>query len=73
MKIWALRQKETQGETQFHTKIDGFSPRPLPPPLMLMFFFLSFRFFEFHPVYDQTQGFNAVFSLLYKKHIFIYP
>jgi hypothetical protein len=31
---------------------------------MLMYFFCRF-FLECHPVYDQTQGSGAVFSLLY--------
>jgi hypothetical protein len=30
---------------------------------MLMYFFAGF--FESHPVYDQTQGYGAVFVLLY--------
>jgi len=52
----ALRKKETQDETKLTTKIDGFLS--FIPPWMP-------SFFESHPVYDQIQGFGAVFFLLY--------
>jgi len=50
-----LRKKETQDETKFTTKIDGFMS--FIPPWMP-------GFFESHPAYDQIQGFGAVFFLL---------
>jgi len=34
---------------------------------MLMYLFVGFK--NFHPFYDQTQGFSAMFSLLYKFFI----
>jgi hypothetical protein len=36
------------------------------PDWMLMYFFAGF-FFQSHPMYDQTQGFGAVFLLLYEE------
>jgi len=60
--VEALRRMERQDETQFTTKIDGFMS--FIPRGMLMCFFLQF-FLKSHPVYDQTQGFGAVFFLLY--------
>ncbi len=35
------------------------------PPWMLMYFFAGFFFVESHPVYDQTQGSDAVFFFYY--------
>jgi hypothetical protein len=58
----ALRKKERYDETQFATKVDGFWS--FTSCWMLMYFFVAF--FESHPVYDQTQGSGAVFSLLYR-------
>jgi hypothetical protein len=57
----ALRKKERQDETEFTTKIDGFLN--FIPWRMQMYFFAGF--FKSHPVYDKTQGYGAVFCLLY--------
>jgi hypothetical protein len=46
--VEALRKTERQGETQ---KTINF---------FLMYFFAGFL--KFHPIYDQTQGTDAVFS-----------
>ncbi len=58
----ALKRKKRQDETQFTTKVDGFLS--FIPPWMLMYVFLQVVL-KSHPVYDQTQGFGAVFFLLY--------
>jgi hypothetical protein len=57
--VEALRKKERQNETQFTIKFDGFLS--FIPRLMLMLMYFFARFFESHPVYDQTQGSGAVF------------
>jgi len=59
--VEAPKKKERQDETQFITKIDGFLS--LTPCWMLMYFFAGF-FLGSHPVYDQNQGFGAVFVLV---------
>jgi hypothetical protein len=66
----ALKKKQRQVETQFTTKTEV--PPPPPYPWMLMFFFFwgRFLFFEFHPLYDQTQGFSVIFLTL--KIILLY-
>jgi hypothetical protein len=51
----AFRKKEREGETQKSIKFP-----PSPPQT----FFAGFLI-KFHPLYDQTQGSGAVFSLLY--------
>ncbi len=59
--VEALKKKERHGETQFTTKTE------VPPPLnanVFFFFGVSFFFFEFRPIYDQTQGFSVVFLTL---------
>ncbi len=52
-------EKKRQGETQCTTKIDGFLSFA---PLVLWSLFV---FLESHPVCDQIEGFNVVFSLFY--------
>ncbi len=54
----AFGKNEKQGETQFIMEIDGFLNFPLAP-LNVNIYFLRV-FFEFHPVYDQTQCFDAI-------------
>jgi len=58
--VEAFRKKERQDEIHFTTKIDGFLS--FIPCWMLMYFFVLKKF---HPMYDQTHGFGAIFSLLY--------
>ncbi len=60
--VEALKKKERQDETLFTTKIDG--SMSFIPCWMLMYFFEGF-FLKSHPVYDQTQGSDAVFFLVY--------
>jgi len=52
--VEALKKKERQGETQFTTKIE------VPPPSDDN----VFKFFESHPIYDQTEGSSVVFLTL---------
>ncbi len=52
--VEALTRKERQDETQFITKVDGFSE--FHPPLKANVLFCRFLK-KSHPVYDQTQGF----------------
>ncbi len=60
--VKALKKKKRQGETQFITKTE------VPPPLNANAFFFFwvgfFLFFEFHPIYDQTEGSSVVFLTL---------
>jgi len=53
-----LEKKKRQDETQFITKIDGFSEFRTLLNANVLFFA---GFFESCPVYDQTQGSSAVF------------
>ncbi len=57
-RVEALKKKERQGETHFTTKTG------VPHPWMLMFFLVGLYFFEFLPMYDQTQGSSVVFLSL---------
>jgi hypothetical protein len=60
--VEVLGEKERQAETQFITKIDSFLSfiPPLNANTLLWQVFL-----KAHPVYDHTQGYGAVFFLLY--------
>ncbi len=58
----AQEKKDRQDETQFPTKIDGFLS--FTPPINANVLFCRFLK-KISPVYDQTQGSRAVFSLLY--------
>jgi len=58
----ALGKNGRQSETQFITEIDGFFELPPLFPLECWCFFLFVQVsFESHPVYDQTQCFDAIF------------
>ncbi len=48
-------KKGKTGWNSVHTKIE------IPPPMNANVFY----FFEYHPIYDQTQG-SSLFSLLYR-------
>jgi hypothetical protein len=62
--VEVLRKKERHDETQFTTKIDVFFLVSSPLNANVL---LSIQVFvESHPVYDQTQGFGAVFFLLHR-------
>ncbi len=60
--VEALRKKERQDETQFITKIDGFSQ--FHPLLNANVLFCRFRV-NLTLCNDQTQGSGAMFFLLY--------
>jgi len=63
----ALKKRERQDETQMYHKNTQFLRVSTPlPPLMLTCFFLQALFLNLIPIYDQTQGSSAVFSLLYE-------
>jgi len=66
MKIYAameaLTEKERHDETQFITKIDGFW---VSFPLWMLTYSFAVFFFGISPCVDQTQDFDAVFSLFY--------
>jgi hypothetical protein len=60
-----LRRNERQDETQFTTKIDGFSDAT---DIRFCWFILNLTLF-----YDQTQGSDAVFSILYTDNAIYRP
>jgi hypothetical protein len=56
-----MQHQERQGETEFTTKTE------VPTPLnanVFFFFGVGFKFFEFHPIYDQIQGSSVVYFTL---------
>jgi hypothetical protein len=63
--VEALRKKERQDETQFTTKIDGFLS--FIPSWMLIYFFAVKN--KSHPVCDQTQGYGAMFFLVFTTSV----
>jgi hypothetical protein len=60
--VEVLTEKERQGETESNTKTYSFLS--FIPALKANVLFLQV-FKKSHPVYDHTQGYGAVFFLLY--------